>query len=371
MTLECARVGGLNMAQGICDTQVPEQVQRAAARAIEAGRNVYSRFDGTEELRQELARKMKAHNGLEFDPEGEILVTSGATAAFYVAALALLDPGDEVILFEPCYGYHVNTLHAIEAVPVFVDTRSPQWEIVPGSLERAIGPRTRAILVCSPANPSGKVFSREELERISELAQAHDLFVFTDEVYEHFVFDDREHLSAAALPGLRERTITINALSKTFAITGWRIGWIAADGRWSRAMGPLNDLLYVCAPTPLQLGAAAGLEALGAEFYTGIRAEYQRKRDQLCGALESAGLPPVVPQGAYYVLADISRLPGATGLERAMALLRETGIATVPGEAFLSGERAHRLTRFCFGKTDADLADACARLEALASGFAA
>jgi aminotransferase len=219
--------------------------------------------------------------------------------------------------------------------------------------------------VNTPANPSGKVFAREELEGIGSLARENDLFLFTDEVYEHFVFDGREHVSPATLPGLRERTLTVNALSKTFAVTGWRLGWVAADRHWARAMGPLNDLVYVCAPTPLQAGAARGLEVLPPEFFEGIRSEYQRKRDRLCAALERAGLPPFSPQGAYYVLADVSRLPGATAMDRAMHLLREAGIATVPGEAFLAGESAHRLTRFCFGKTDADLDEACSRLEKL------
>jgi aminotransferase len=365
MTIECARLGGINMAQGICDTEVPEPVRRAAQAAIDGGYNVYSRFDGLEELRVALAGKMQRDNGLEYDPDGEIITTVGATGAFYVAALALLDPGDEVLLFEPYYGYHVNTLHSLDAIPVAIPTHAPDWTFRSEDLERAVTPRTRGIVLNSPSNPAGKVFTREELQAIAEIACEQDLFVFTDEVYEHFVFDGREHVSAATLPGLRERTITINALSKTFAVTGWRLGWLAADRRWADAMGSLNDLVYVCAPTPLQLGAAVALEQLGPEFFRGIGVEYQAKRDLLCGALERAGLPPCVPQGAYYVLADISRLPGRTGEERAMFLLREAGIATVPGEAFFTGELGHRMTRFCFGKTDADLEEACSRLEKL------
>jgi aminotransferase len=365
MTLECARLGGINMAQGICDTEVPEKVRRAAQAAIDAGRNTYSRYDGLEELRVALARKMRLHNGLEYDPEGEVLVTVGATGAFYIAALALLDPGDEVILLEPYYGYHANTLLSIDALPVYVATRPPDWDVSLQALEAAVTPRTRGIVVNTPANPSGKVFARAELEAIGSLAERHDLWIFTDEVYEHFVFDGREHVSAAALPGLRERTVTMNALSKTFAVTGWRLGWVAADRAVARTMGALNDLVYVCAPTPLQAGAARGLEMLGPDFYEAIRVEYQRKRDRLCAALERSRLTPCVPQGAYYVLADVSRLPVSTGMERAMHLLRETGVATVPGEAFLRGEAGHRLTRLCFGKTDADLDEACARLERL------
>ena len=365
MTIECARLGGINMAQGICDTEVPELVRRAAQTAIDEGYNIYSRSDGIEEFRVALARKMQRDNGLDYDPDGEIIATNGATGAFYVAALALLDPGDEVILFEPYYGYHVNTLHSIDAIPVSVPTRAPDWSFAIEDLERAITPRTRGIVLNSPSNPSGKVFTREEQEAIGAVARDKDLFVFTDEVYEHFVFDGRSHTSFGALDGLRDRTITINALSKTFAVTGWRLGWIAADARWTRAMATFNDLVYVCAPTPLQAGCARGLELLDTRFFRGIATQYQAKRDRLCTSLERAGLTPCVPQGAYYVLADVSRLPGRTGLERAMHLLRETGVATVPGEAFFADETGHRLTRFCFGKTDADLDEACSRLEKL------
>ena len=365
MSIECARVGGINLSQGICNTEVPAEVRRAASAAIEEGANIYSRYDGAEELRVALSRKMREHNGLAYDPDGEIVVTVGATGAFYVTALAFLEPGDEVILFEPYYGYHVNTLAAVEAVPVFVATEPPDWSFDPAALEAAITPRTRGIMINTPQNPSGKVFERSEIEFIAELARVHDIFVFTDEVYEHFLFDGREHVSPATLPDLRERTITMNALSKTFAITGWRLGWIAADRRWTRAFGPLSDLVYVCPPTPLQLGAARGLEVLGSEYFDGIRSEYQEKRDRICRSLEIAGLPPWVPQGAYYVLADISRLPGSTGKERAMHLLAETGVASVPGEAFFRGAEGHRFARFCFGLTDQELAEACRRLEKL------
>lgn len=366
MSVECERVRGINLAQGICDTPVPEKVRRAAQTAIEEGANTYCRTEGLDELRSALAAKMRRHNGLDYDWGSEIVVTAGATGAFYVAALGLLDPGDEVIVFEPYYGYHTNTLASIEAVARFVTLRPPDWSFTPEDLERAATPRTRGIIVNTPGNPTGKVFSRAELGWIADLAQRRDLFVFTDEVYEHFVFDGREHLSPAALPGMRERTLTINALSKTFAITGWRLGWLACDRRWLRGFATLNDLVYVCAPTPFQLGAARALELLGADYYAGLAGEYQAKRDLLCAALDRAGLPPCVPQGSYFALADIGRLPGATSEERAMHLLETTGLASVPGSAFLRGPEGERLARFCFGKTDADLAEACRRLGGLA-----
>ncbi len=365
MTVECARVGGVNLAQGVCDTPVPEVVRRAAQAAIEEGANSYSRYDGLEELRRALGAKMKRDNGLDYDPEGEILVTSGATGAFYVVALGLLDPGDEVILFEPYYGYHLDTLWALEVEPVYVSLPRPDWRFRVRDLEAAITPRTRAVVINTPVNPSGKVFRRAELEELGDVAERHDLFLFTDEVYEHFVFDGCEHISPASLPGLRERTITMNAVSKTFCVTGWRIGWVAADRRWAQHFGPLNDLVYVCPPTPLQLGAARALEQLGPEYYAAIAREYQPKRDRLCAALERAGLTPHVPDGSYFALADISRLPGDTGEARTMHLLQQTGVAAVPGEAFYHGDEGHEVARFCFGKTDEDLDEACRRLEKL------
>ncbi len=366
MTTECARVGGINLAQGVCDTPVPPLLRRAAAEAIEAGENVYSRYDGREELRRALAEKMRRDNGIEYDAETEVIVTVGATGAFYIAALGLLEPGDEVVLFEPYYGYHVNTLISLDVKPVFVTLEPPDWSFSPEALEAVITPRTRAVVINTPANPSGKVFKREELVAIAAVAETHDLFLFTDEVYEHFVFDGAEHRSPAALLGMRERTITMNALSKTFAITGWRLGWLAADRRWAQVLAPLNDLVYVCPPTPLQLGAAQALRELPPEYYSGIGVEYQRKRDQLCRALDKAGMPAWLPEGSYFALADISRLPGATGMQRARSLLAEAGVAVVPGEAFFAGAEGHRIARFCFGKTDEDLTLACQRLEALA-----
>jgi aminotransferase len=369
MTVECARLGGINLAQGICDTDVPEAVRRAAAEAIEAGSNMYARAEGLLELRLALAAKMRRDGALAYDAESEILVTNGATGAFFVAAQALLDPGDEVIAFEPYYGYHTNTLAALGVGVRFVTLEPPDWEFARDSLEGACTARTRGIVVNTPCNPAGKVFTRVELEQIGELARERDLFIFTDEVYEHFVFDGIAHLSPAALPGLREHVILINALSKTFAITGWRIGWVAADARFTRPMAALNDLFYVCAPTPLQLACARGLERLPAGYYTGIGAEFQRKRDLLCAALGRAGLPPHRPAGTYFTMADIGRLPGETGVERALWLLREAGIACVPGSAFYRGEVGERVARFCFGKTDADLEEACRRLEKLGTGI--
>ena len=365
MTQACVKVKGLNMAQGVCDTPVPPVVLRAAALAMEQGKNVYSRFDGLLELRQAIAKKLAQYNGIVVDPETDVTVSAGATGSFHCACLALLNPGDEVILLEPYYQYHISALLAVQAVPVTVKMRAPDWTFSVAEVARAITPRTKAIIVNSPGNPSGKVFSRQELENIAAIAQSHDLFVFTDEIYEYFLYDGRTHVSVATLPGMAERTITIGGYSKTFSITGWRIGYSVAAARWAQAIGAMNDLLYVCAPTPLQAGVAVGIQELPDSFYHDLARDYQRKRDQFCQALAKAGLTPSIPQGAYYVLTDTSRLPGTTGKERAMFLLETIGLAGVPGEAFFSGADGRQFIRFSYAKTDADVDDACRRIARL------
>ena len=363
MSIECAKLGGINLAQGVCDTEVPLEVRRAAQQAMDEGYNIYTRYDGLSELRRALAQRLRSA-GMEADAEGEIIVSAGATGAFYCACQALLDPGDEVLLFEPYYGYHVQTLRAVGAVPTCVTLAPPDWSFDPEQLDRACTAKTRGIMVNTPANPSGKVFTRRELEWIAACAQRRDLFVFTDEIYEHFLYDGRVHVSPATLPGMRERTLTISGFSKTFSITGWRIGYCVSDRRWAQAIGFFNDLVYICAPAPLQIGVARGLAALGNAYYAKLSLEYASKRDQMCAALQRAGLPPYIPQGAYYVLADLSRVPGQGSRERVMNLLRETGVAAVPGEAFYQDARsgAH-LARFCFAKPAGELDEACRRLE--------
>ena len=365
MTQACIKANGLNMAQGVCDTPVPPLVLRAEAQALEHGKNVYSRFDGLPELRKAIAKKLGQYNGIVADPETDVTVSAGATGSFHCACLALLNPGDEVILFEPYYQYHISALLAVEAVPVMVKMRVPDWTFSTAEVERAITPRTKAIIVNSPGNPSGKVFSKQELESIAAIAQQHDLFAFTDEIYEYFLYDGRSHVSFATLPGMADRTITIGGYSKTFSITGWRIGYSVAAARWAQAIGAMNDLLYVCAPTPLQVGVAVGIQELQESFYRDLARDYERKRDRFCQALAKAGLTPSIPQGAYYVLADASRLPGITGKERAMSLLETIGLAGVPGEAFFSGAEGRQFIRFSYAKIDSDIDDACQRLARL------
>lgn len=366
MTQACAKAGGVNMAQGVCDTPVPSVVIRAAEQAMRSGNNSYSRFDGLAELRQAIADKLARDNRVRADAEIEVTVSAGATGAFHCACLALFNPKDEVIVFEPYYQYHLSALLAVEAVPVVVSMHPPEWTLSSEHVEQAITPNTKAILVNSPGNPSGKVFDRGELEDIAALARKHDLLVLTDEIYEYFLYDGQAHVSMASLPGMAERTITIGGYSKTFSVTGWRIGYAVAAPEWSKTIGAMNDLLYVCAPTPLQAGVAAGIRELPPSFYAELAKEYQSKRDRFCRALNQAGLTPSIPKGAYYVLADASRLPGTNGKERALHVLEKVGVAGVPGEAFFSGSMGGRFIRFSYAKTDTDLEEACRRLSKLA-----
>jgi len=370
MSMECDRIGGVNLAQGICDTDVPAPVSEGAIAAIHAGHNIYTRLDGIARLRQAIAAKVRGFNGIEVDPDSEIMVASGATGGFHAAAMALLNPGDEVILFEPFYGYHASTLRSMRVKPVLVPLNAPvssdaDWTLDLDALNAALTPRTKAMVINTPSNPCGKIFTRTELEALGAVAVEHGLFLFTDEIYEHFVYGEAEHLSPITLPGMRERTILISGFSKTFSVTGWRLGYLIADAKWLGAISYFHDLTYVCAPSALQHGAAQGLEQLGPEFYAQLAADHLDKRERIVAALNDAGMKPYVPRGAYYILADASRLPGETASLKARALLAKTGVAAVAGSAFFREGHGENLLRFCFAKRDQDLDDACARLRAL------
>jgi aminotransferase len=279
--------------------------------------------------------------------------------------MALLNPGDEVLLFEPFYGYHVATLKSLRVNPVLVALAEPDWALDVDALKAAITAKTRAIVLNTPSNPGGKVFSLAEIEAIAAVCIEHDLFLITDEIYEYFVYDGAKHISAATLPGMKERTIVISGFSKTFSVTGWRLGYVTADRKWMGAMSYFHDLTYVCAPSALQHGAAAGLEQLPPSFYAELAASHQDKRTRILAALTDAGLTPSTPAGAYYVLADASHLAGKTAAEKARKLLAATGVASVAGSAFFRPGRGESLLRFCFAKKDEDLDEACARLRKL------
>jgi aminotransferase len=364
MSRACEAVSGINLGQGICDLPTPPPVARGAHEAIDANHVVYTAPEGIAPLRTAIADKIRRTYGLDFDPVSEVVVTSGATGGFATACLALFDPGDEIILFEPYYGYHLNTVLTLGLTPVLVPTRPPDWAVDIDALRRAITPKTRGVVVCTPANPSGKVWTTEELDRLAAVIEEHDLIAITDEIYEHIVFDGCAHVPLATRGSARERTVTISGFSKTFAITGWRLGYLTAPPEMARRMTVAHDLLYVCAPTPLQHAAVAGL-GMPASYFEELSQSYAKKRDILCTALADVGLTPYLPRGAYYVLADIRRLKASGAKAAAMMLLERTKIASVPGTSFYADPVGETLTRFCFAKEDDVLEEAARRLRAL------
>ena len=364
MTRECERVGGINLGQGICDLPTPELVRDGAIGAIRENRSTYSFAEGASELRAAIANKLSRDNGLQADPGSEICVTVGASGAYAATLHALLNPGDGILLFEPYYGYHLNAAVVAGLTPEFVTLKPPEFALSEEALEAGITPRTRAVVVCTPSNPSGKMFRPAELEALARVARRRDLLVITDEIYEYIRYDGRRHVSPASIAGLQDRTVTIMGLSKTFSITGWRLGYTFAPAELTRAITLVNDLYFVCAPTPLQLGAARGFDA-PRSYFEDLMVAYRKKRDRICAALDRARLPPIVPEGAYYVLADCTRLGFATSVAAAMHVLETTQVASVAASAFYRGAEGERLLRFCFAKDDAVLEEACNRLATL------
>ena len=361
MSRACDAVGGINLGQGVCDLPTPPPVARAANAAIDASVAMYTAPEGILPLRQAIAVDLEKRYELIYDPGAEVVVTSGATGAFAATCLALLDPGDEVILFEPYYGYHLNTIITLGLVPVLVPTRPPNWEFDREAFVQAISKKTRAVVLCTPSNPSGKVWSTEELDWLADVLEAHDLIAITDEIYEHIVFDGNKHVPLASRKNARKNTISISGFSKTFAVTGWRLGYLTAPPEAARRITVAHDMLYVCAPTPLQHAMVAGL-GMPADYFQGIGASYQKKRDILCSALVDAGLNPYVPKGAYYVLADIRRLGLPTSKAAAMTLLDKLRIASVPGTSFYKDPVGETMCRFCFAKDDDVLIEAAQRI---------
>lgn len=364
MTRACNALNGINMAQGVCDLEVPRIVIEGAYAAMNEGVNIYTPTEGLPRLRSAIASKMKRFYDVEIESE-QVLVSDGATGAFYTACMALLNPLDEVILFEPYYGYHRSTLSSLGAVPTFVRLEAPEWKLDIDALEAVVTSKTRAMVICNPANPSGKVYTREELERIGTFAEKHDLIVFADEMYEHFLYGDAVHITALSVPSLKERCVVLSGFSKVFSITGWRLGYAIAPVSVIEAMAQLNDLIYVCAPAPLQIGAAVGVEELGDEYYTELARIHEHKRDLFCNALRDAGLNPSVPSGAYYVMTDVSSVSGNDDFEKAMEILERTGIASVPGRAFYHDDAGSNLVRFCYSKPLEVLEEAAERIRKL------
>lgn len=364
MTKACNALNGINMAQGVCDLEVPRVVIEGAKRAMDDGVNIYTPTEGLPILREAIAAKMKRFYDVDISSD-QVLVSDGATGAFYTACMALLNPDDEVILFEPYYGYHRSTLLSIGAVPKFIRLEAPQWKLDMNVLQAVVTSKTRAMVICNPANPSGKVFTRDELEQIGEFAQEHDLIVFADEMYEHFLYDGVKHITALSVESLRDRCVVLSGFSKVFSITGWRLGYAIASKEVIEAMAQFNDLIYVCAAAPLQMGAVEGLEKLGDEYYCELSSVHQMKRDLFCDALRDAGLNPSIPSGAYYVMTDISSIAGADDFEKVMAILEKTGVAAVPGRAFYHDDAGKNMARFCYSKPLEVLEDAAQRIRKL------
>jgi aminotransferase len=365
MSVECTKAGGINLGQGICDQPVEAAIKDATIRAIHDDHSIYTRLDGLDELRARIAAKMRDFNGVACDPDGEVVVSVGSTGAFVTACMAFINPGDEVVLFSPFYGYHYNILNVCGAVVRHVTLRPPDWSFDTGELERSFSARTKMVVVNTPSNPSGKVFSRQELELLAGLCRRHDALALMDEIYEYILYDGRRHISMATLPGMAERTITISGFSKTYAMTGWRLGYAVAPRPLAAKMALLNDLINICAPSPLQHGVVAAFD-LPPSYYTNMQADYTIKRDMTADACRAAGMEPYVPQGAYYMLADVRRLGFKDDLEAARLILERAGVAVIPGSSFYADPADGRnQVRLCYAKKMQDLEEACRRIRRL------
>lgn len=289
MSIECDKMDGINLSQGICDLPLSDILVREVGNAVRAGINQYTRYDGIDELRNAIAKKAMHFNLIDADPSKNINVTCGATGALYSACLALLSPSDEVMLFEPYYGYHEYTLRAADLMPVYVKLSPPDWKFDIHEMERAVTPNTKAIIIGTPANPCGKVFSEEELDILGDFCIQHDLIIFTDEIYEYITYDNLKHVSPGSIGKIKDRTVTISGYSKTFSITGWRIGYSIAKEEYASLIGIASDLVYVCAPAPLQFAVAKAIDGLDDTFYHGLCEKFAVKREKICTALTEVG----------------------------------------------------------------------------------
>jgi aspartate/methionine/tyrosine aminotransferase len=364
MTRVANEAGAINLAQGFPDFAMPAPMKEAACAAIRGDVNQYAITWGAPALRRGLAEAYRRWYGMTVDPEREITVTCGAREALASTFLALVNPGDEVIVIEPFYENYGPDAILAEARPVYVPLEPPHWRLDPERLRRAFSPRTRAIIVNTPQNPSGRVFTRDEMALIAALCVEHDAWAFTDGPYQFMVYAGHHH-EIATFPGMAERTVTISSLSKTYSCTGWRIGWAIAPEAATQAIRKVHDFLTVGAPAPLQAAAAVGL-AFDADYYNRFARDYQVRRDRLAGALADAGFRFVLPEGAYYLFADFSELSDRPDVEFAKWMAREVGVATVPGSSFFHDPAdGRRWVRFAFCKKPETLDAAAERLASL------
>jgi aminotransferase len=365
MSVEAQKHGAINLAQGMPDFPAPPEIKDAACRAIQADINQYAITWGAKDLRQAIAEHAQWYLGLLVDPETEITVTCGSTEAMLVALLSVINPGDEVILTQPFYENYWPDCMLAGAAPRFVPIRPPHWRFDPDELAAAFNDRTKAIVLCNPNNPTGTVFSRSDLEAIAALCRKWNVIAITDEIYEHIIYDGLPHLALAGLEGMRDRTVTISGMSKTYAVTGWRVGTMIAEPRLTHAFRQVHDFVSIGAAAPLQAAGAVAYR-LPRPYYAQLAADYQARRDRFCKALWQVGFEFEPPEGAYYIMAGIRAFGVADDVAFARYLVRDVGVATVPGSSFFQEKELGRaFVRFCFCKRDVTLDSASERLQAV------
>lgn len=357
--------GTVNLAQGFPDFDPPTELLEAVKRAVDRGGNQYSITWGDPGLRASIARRAREFNRIESDPEKNLVVTCGATEAMMASMLSLIDPGDEAIIFEPFYENYGPDARVSGATPRHVRLEWPDWHFEEEALKAAFTPKTKVLILNTPNNPTGKVFSQKELQLLADLCTDHDVVAVTDEIYEHMVYDGGRHISLATLGSMADRTVTINGLSKTYSATGWRVGWAIAPATLATAIRRAHDFLTVCSPTAFQLAGVAAL-ALPQSYYVELGRSYQAKRDRLVHALRAAGIDCRPPAGTYYVMTDFSAFPFDDDWAFAMHLIEACGIATVPGSSFYADPRMGRQkVRFVFCKKESTLDETVRRLRKL------
>lgn len=358
---------GINLGQGVCDLDSPDPLVKGAIASIGGeDRQLYTPYTGLPELREAIADKLRRHNGLDYTAKN-VAVCTGSSGAFFAAGMTLLEPGDEVVLFEPFYSYHWTTVPLFGAVPKAVRLHGESHAFDGDALRAVLTDRTRAVVVNTPGNPSGKVWSKDELAELGRVLDGTDIAVLTDEVYEYMCFDGRKHVSPATVPELAERTLTLNSFSKTFSVTGWRIGFLAGHEEIVEKCGVVFDQMEVCAARPMQRGVQRALEQLPDSFYSELQQEYEAKRDLFCAALRDAGFRFDVPQGAYYVLADYTDVFGDVApYDAVVAMIERIGVNAVPGDLFFADPDGVRCMRFQFAVERPVLAEATERLRSLA-----
>jgi aminotransferase len=350
MTRICLKHGGVNLAQGFPDFPAPIEIKEAALKAIRADLNQYAITWGTPNLRRGIAEKSAWYNGIHVDPEKEITVCCGSTEAMISSLMAIVNPGEEVIVFEPFYENYGPDTILCDAKPRFITLHEPDWHFDEKELAQAFNNKTKAIIINTPNNPTGKVFSFEELRFIADLCLKWGAIAVTDEIYEHILYDGTQHISIASLPGMRDQTITVNSISKTYSLTGWRVGWAIASEQLTASIRKVHDFLTVGAPHPLQEAAAIALR-MDRTYYQTLASEYEKRRDFLCRVLEESGFRIYRPHGAYYIMADVGDFGFSNDVAFAIHLVEKFGVATVPGSSFYSRPSLGATKiRFCFPK---------------------